>query len=148
MLGLVDVRSELDPHPAGIDIRQRGVQTEPAVVTDDVPLPAAPRDGPALIQQESVSRVGIFCRAESRHGIEAERKAAEHSPVGDHHQYPPVAPASGPEHSDIGGEANPAVAGPRSELQIDDATVGLVRWIYREGGSRGAPTRRAGPDTP
>jgi hypothetical protein len=124
VVGLIGVGPEFDAHPPGLDVRDRGLQSDDPGPSANVPLPPAPRNRPALLEQMAVTGMQLLGRAELQRRVDTERDAAEQTPVGDQEQQLAVALTGRPQQAQIRLELDVPFGGARRDVEVDDPGVG------------------------
>ena len=128
--GLRQLEPEL--HPARLGSRDPGhVESDPGRAAGDVPLPADPGQGEALVHQEAVTGIDPGRRRRCRGGPVEQPGHPPVASVGDVEQRDPVGPVGidGPQHRGVTGEPDRAVVGPLGVGQVDDVQVGRMLGI-------------------
>ncbi len=128
MVGMVGVRAPFDAQKAGFDVGDGGFQAEGARPAEHVPLPAAPGNRPAVLEQMAVAGIELLRRPEGKRRVGAEGNPAEHAAVGDQEEQAPIAGTRGPKHAQIGVELDETIRAPRRFVEIDNP---LVRGQFR-----------------
>ena len=89
------VGAPLHPQPSGVNLDLRCGQAQPARTSQHVPLPTAPRHGPAPIEQESIPRIDVLHVLQVDAAAKAERDTAQHAAVGHGQQQRAITLAAG-----------------------------------------------------
>ena len=133
------VRLELQEHlpryrlPRRIE-RFRRVEPHQRGAFDDIPLPAAPGERPAVAEQEAVARLDLLGRQGRRRGV-IEHARHEFAPPIQHfkEQSPvPFGGVNGLHEAEVGGERRLPRIIPRRLVEIDDRRVRRVRGVNGE----------------